>query len=67
MLVIKATNKEKQNLEGTYKNGSQLIFTLDGNGNNIVGLGVLTDPDFEDIHELLTELPQIEYVQPINN
>lgn len=64
MKVIKATNAQVKTLNGIYKNGSVLQFALDGAGNNIVGLAILDNPDFEDIHEELAALPQIDYIKP---
>lgn len=65
MKVLKATNTQVSNLIGTYKNGAELRFAKDANGNNIVGTEVLTDDDFIEIRTQLEALPQIDYVRPI--
>lgn len=62
MKVLKANKQQKIALEGVYKNGSELRFSLDGSGNNIVGLEVLNDPDFTEIWDSLNNLSQIEYI-----
>jgi len=64
MTVLKANQTQYNALNG-YKNGaSELLFATDGNGNHIVGLNVLSDPAFEEIHEQLNELERITYVPP---
>lgn len=64
MKVLKATNTQVSNLSGTYKNGAELRFAKDANGNNIVGTEVLTDNDFIEIRTQLEALPQIDYIRP---
>lgn len=62
MEVLTATAAQKKDLEGNYLNNSELKFVLDGNGRYIVGLGVLTDTDFESIWPQLEQLERIEYI-----
>lgn len=62
MLVLKATPEQKQSLEGIYKD-SELKFVLDGAGNYIVGLEVLSCDDFEPIIGGLNSLEKIEFIQ----
>lgn len=64
MKVLKATKTQYNSLNG-YENGlSKLEFAKDINDNWIVGLEVLTDPDFEAIRPQLNQLTQIEYIEP---
>lgn len=64
MTVLKATTTQYNALNG-YRNGaSELLFVKDGNDNWIVGLSVLSDPAFTEIHSQLNELEQITYVPP---
>ena len=67
MKVLKATNTQANNLSGEYLNGAILRFAKDANGNNIVGLEVLTDDDFIEIREQLQALKQIDYIRPLDN
>jgi len=61
MIVLHANEEQYKALNG-YTNGVyQLIFAIDGSGRYIVGLEVLNDPNFSDIHEQLDELERIEY------
>jgi len=60
-------NKEQYDALNGYRNGVSLLeFVTDGSGRFIVGLEVLEDTDFSEIHEQLNELERIEYT-PINN
>lgn len=61
MIVIKATPEQKKQLEGEYLNGYRLTFIEDADGNWIVGVGVLTNPNFAPIHEELKELQVIPH------
>lgn len=61
MIVLKATNKQKKELEGFYKNGSLLEFTEDNNGNFIVNENVINDEDFSEIKSKLQALNKIEF------
>lgn len=66
MKVLKATLAQYKALNGFQNGLSRLEFAKDGNDNWIVGIEVLTDPDFEPIRTKLNELKQIEYIEPIN-
>ncbi len=64
MVVLKATLAQYSELNG-FENGLSILqFAKDGNDNWIVGVEVLTDPDFEPIRPQLNELTQIEYIEP---
>lgn len=62
MNVLKATNEQKEQLEGFYINGAYLQFVKDAFDNNVVNEAVLYDDSFIDIREILQSLPVIEYV-----
>lgn len=61
MIVLHANNEQHAQLNGYQKNESILIFAIDGSGKFIVGLEVLNDPNFADIHEQLDALERVEY------
>lgn len=62
MIVLKATQAQFDALDG-YRNGDNLLkFAKDGDDNWIIGLSVLNDPAFAEIHDALNELERIEYV-----
>jgi hypothetical protein len=61
MIVLQANKAQKTKLEGVYKNGSTLAFTVDANGNYVIGIGCLTDTDYEDIWTDLSKLKQIQF------
>lgn len=64
MIVLKATVAQYKSLNG-FENGLSILqFAKDGNDNWIVGIEVLTDPEFEQIRTKLNELKQIEYIEP---
>jgi hypothetical protein len=67
MNVLKATTEQAKKIEGTYKNKSQIVFSLDANNNLVVSENVLYDSDFIDIKDLLFELELIEYIPLIIN
>lgn len=61
-MIVLHPNTEQYNALNGYKNkSSELIFVLDGSGRYIVGLNVLNDPNFSEIHDQLNELERIEY------
>jgi len=61
-MIVLHPNKEQYNTLNGYTNGSsKLEFVVDGSGKYIVGLEVLQDPNFSEIHEQLNELERIEY------
>lgn len=62
MKVLHANEEQYKNLNG-YKNDFSLLeFTKDALDRWIVGMGVLKDPNFLEIHDQLNELEEIEYV-----
>jgi hypothetical protein len=64
IIVLKATNTQKTAIHG-YENGiSRIEFIKDGNGNWIVGKGVIDNPDFAPILPQLLDLSEIDYVPP---
>ena len=61
-MIVLHPNTEQYNALNGYKNkSSELLFVLDGSGRYIVGLQVLNDPNFSEIHDQLNELERIEY------
>jgi hypothetical protein len=61
-MIVLHPNKEQYNALNGYTNGSsKLEFVIDGSGRYIVGLEVLEDTNFSEIHEQLNELERIEY------
>jgi hypothetical protein len=65
IIVLRANQTQYNQLNGYYNNFSKLEFTLDGNGEWIVGLEVLTDENFSEIKPLLDTLESIEFVRPL--
>lgn len=63
-MVLSATTAQKNQLQGTYARGNQLVFIPDANGNWVVNQSVLTDPDFEQVRDELEALPIVEYEAP---
>lgn len=61
MIVLYPNTDQYNALNGYQKNTSELLFVLDGSGRYIVGLEVLNDPNFIEIHDALNELERIEY------
>lgn len=61
MIVLHPNEQQYNELNGYKNNTSELLFVLDGSGRYIVGLEVLSDPNFAEIHEALNELERIEY------
>jgi hypothetical protein len=67
MIIVLHPNAEQYVALNGYKNEtSELLFVLDGSNRYIVGLEVLDDPNFTDIHDQLNELERIEYTPPID-
>ena len=62
MIVLHANNEQHAQLNGYRKNESILLFAIDGSGKFIVGLEVLNDANFAEIHEQLDALERVEYV-----
>jgi hypothetical protein len=62
MITVLHPNDEQYNaLNGYRHNSSELLFVQDGSNRWIVGLEVLGDPNFAEIHEQLDQLERIEY------
>jgi hypothetical protein len=62
MIIVLHPNDEQYNALNGYKNNaSELLFVLDGSDRYIVGLEVLNDANFTEIHDQLNELERIEY------
>jgi len=66
MNVLKATDEQKEQLEGFYENGAYLQFVKDAYNNNVVNEAVLYDDNFLSIRDILQSLPIIEYVENID-
>jgi len=66
MNVLKATDEQKEQLEGFYENGAYLQFVKDAYNNNVVNEAVLYDDNFLSIKDILQSLPIIEYVENID-
>jgi hypothetical protein len=61
-MIVLHPNEEQYNALNGYTNDVyKLIFAIDGSGRYIVGLEVLNDSNFSEIHEQLLELEQITY------
>ena len=66
MIIVLTPTEEQYNALNGYKhNNSELLFVKDGSGKWIVGLEVLNDPNFAEIHNDLEQLERIEYA-PFN-
>jgi hypothetical protein len=62
MIIVLHPNNEQYTTLNGYKNKtSELLFVLDGSDRWIVGLTVLDDPNFTEIHNQLNDLERIEY------
>ena len=61
MLVLHPNTEQYNSLNGYKNNASKLQFVKDGSDRWIVGLEVLNDPNFVEIHDQLNELERIEY------
>jgi len=62
MIIVLHPNTEQYNALNGYKhNSSELVFVKDGSEKWIVGLEVLNDPNFPEIHDQLEQLERIEY------
>ena len=61
MIVLKATQEQKEALEGVYEHNEELRFVEDANGNWVVNITVLSNGDFLSIRPQLEALPQIEF------
>jgi hypothetical protein len=65
MKVLKATQEQKEALEGFYEEGYELRFVEDANGNWVVNDKVVTNGHFLSIREQLQSLPLIDYEEKI--
>ena len=62
MIIVLHPNTEQYTALNGYKhNSSELLFVKDGSDRWIVGLQVLDDPNFAEIHDALNKLERIEY------
>jgi hypothetical protein len=61
MIVLHPSAEQYNALNGYRHNSSELVFVKDGSDRWIVGLEVLGDPNFAEIHEQLDQLERIEY------
>lgn len=62
MIIVLHPNAEQYTaLNGFRHNSSELLFVKDGSDRWIVGLQVLNDPNFAEIHDQLNELERIEF------
>jgi len=65
IIVLHPNAEEYVSLNGYQNNTSELLFVLDGSDRYIVGLEVLDDENFTEIHDQLQELERIEYTPTI--
>jgi hypothetical protein len=61
MIVLTPSTEQLNRLNGFTNKTSKLEFVPDGSGKLIVGLEVLNDTNFAEIHDQLNELERIEY------
>jgi hypothetical protein len=61
IIVLHPNNEQYTALNGYRNETSGLLFVLDGSDKYVVGLEVLDDPNFTEIHDQLNELERIEY------
>jgi len=61
IIVLHPTEEQYAALNGYKNNSSELLFVKDGSDKWIVGLQVLNDPNFAEIHNDLEQLEKIEY------
>jgi hypothetical protein len=61
MIVLNPSTEQYKALNGYKHNTSELLFVKDGSGKYIVGLEVLDDSNFAEIHDQLLQLKRIEY------
>lgn len=66
MIVLHPNTEQFNALNGYKHNASELLFVTDGSGRYIVGLEVLSDDNFAEIHDQLEQLERIEYTPPID-
>ena len=61
MIVLHPNTEQYNALNGYKYKSSELLFVKDGSDRWIVGLQVLNDPHFSEIHVQLEQLERIEY------
>ena len=61
MIVLHPNTEQYNALNGYMHNSSELLFVKDGSDRWIVGLEVLDDPNFAEIHDQLEQLERIEF------
>jgi hypothetical protein len=62
MIIVLHPNEQQYNALNGYKhNSSELLFVKDGSDRWIVGLQVLDDFNFAEIHDQLEQLERIEF------
>jgi hypothetical protein len=61
MIVLHPNTEQYNSLNGYRYKNSELLFVKDGSDRWIVGLQVLNDPNFAEIHNQLEQLERIEY------
>jgi hypothetical protein len=64
MIVLHPNSDQYNYLNGYTFNSSELLFVKDGSDRWIVGLQVLDDPNFAQIHDQLEQLERIQYTPP---
>jgi hypothetical protein len=65
MIIVLHPNTEQYTALNGYKyESSELLFVKDGSDRWIVGLEVLNDSNFAEIHDQLEQLERIEYTPP---
>lgn len=67
MIVLHPNAEQYTALNGYKHNSSELLFVKDGSERYIVGLQVLDDENFAEIHDALNELERIEYTPNIQD
>ena len=65
MIVLHPNTEQYTALNGYRYKSNELLFVKDGSDRWIVGLEVLNDPNFAEIHDDLEQLERIEYT-PFN-
>ena len=61
MIVLKANQEQKENIEKATKKPFKICFLQDAHNNSVVGLEVLRDENFKDLHNYLNTLERIEF------
>jgi hypothetical protein len=61
MIVLHPTDEQYTALNGYQYESSELLFVKDGSDRWIVGLEVLSDSNFAEIHDQLEQLERIEF------